>query len=376
MKRVANSNQNGSKFAMAVASDSGNAATGYSASVQSCVVLDSGSVRRAFLTNVERDALLKTCNYLYWPAGVTDDKEVFLNASQRWLISESPKWLIKAISDWKTDPHRPGVFLIENMPIDTDLPPTPTDGRRSPHKLTNVAEAVLAAVCSLVGEPFAFHDEREGHLIQDLTPVRGRESALTNEGTGRLGWHNEHAVTGMLLRPQVPILVSYLAFIGLRPDPAGQAKTLVADIRDATQLLDNSDLEALRAPEFQMRPPYLVRQTLPLDQQLVGPVPVLTGPIDAPQVAVALYGDMVEALSERARRALEALKTALDSVQRGLPTTPGTMYLVDNRFVLHSRSPFIARFDGMDRWLLRMMVTDSLFPLRSWQKSARRILQP
>lgn len=206
--------------------------------------------------------------------------------------------------------------------------------------------------------------------------VARRQQSLTNEGTARLGWHTEHAVTGQVLSPPIQVLVSYLAFIGLRADPGGKAKTLVADIRDALPLLDDCHVEALRSPEFRMSPPLLVRSTLSADNQVVGPQPILTGPDGSPQAAVALYGDMVEALTDRGERALDALQHALDRVQRGISTRPGCVYLVDNRVVFHARSPYTPRYDGNDRWLLRMMVTDSLFPLRSWQKTSRRILEP
>ena len=38
----------------------------------------------------------------------------------------------------------------------------------------------------------------------------------------------------------------------------------------------------------------------------------------------------------------------------------GDLLVVDNRRVAHARSPFRPRFDGADRWLLRVMVCSSL----------------
>ena len=77
-----------------------------------------------------------------------------------------------------------------------------------------------------------------------------------------------------------------------------------------------------------------------------------------------------------AEAALEAVKDAFDTVHYGVPTKPGRLVLVDNRLVLHARHPYAPKYDGMDRWLQRMMVTESLWPLLDWQKNSRRILTP
>ena len=95
-----------------------------------------------------------------------------------------------------------------------------------------------------------------------------------------------------------------------------------------------------------------------------------------PEVRVAMYGDLVEPLCPEAGRALDDLRQALNSVQRGLTTKPGRMVLIDNRVVLHARAPFSPRYDGKDRWLQRLLVTDSLWPLRAWQREAKRVLTP
>ncbi len=335
-----------------------------------------GSVQHARLSDDEAQELRAGYNHVAYPDDPESSMEAFLMASLAWITVAAPQWLLTAVRNWRSNPRRPGVFVIENFPIDHHLPPTPTDGRRSPHKLSNMAEAGLAGICGMLGEPFAFQGERHGELVQDLTPIRGREQSLTNEGTVRLGWHNEHSSTGQVLSTPVPVVVSFLGFIGLRPDPAGRAKTLVADIRDALPLMSAAEVEALRAAEFRMRPPLLVRETLPPEAREVGPLPVLSGPEEAPLSTVSLYGDLVEPVTPRAARALDALQAALDQVQRGVSTQPGCMYLVDNRYVLHARAPYQARFDGTDRWLLRLMVTDSLFPLRGWQRNAARILEP
>ncbi|TVP96127.1 MAG: hypothetical protein EA381_17710 [Planctomycetaceae bacterium] len=323
----------------------------------------------------EMSRLAESALYLHFPGGPKADHELFLQNSSRWWMEFAPRRLVDTIHRWHIDPDRPGVLMIDGLGIDPDLPPTPTDGRRSPNKLTTYSEQVLVAVAGMLGQPIGFSDERNGDLVADLTPVRGKAAALTNEGAGKLGWHIEHNATGFLLDPPVRV-VDYLVFFHLREDPRGEARTLVSDIRDVLPLLSPSVIETLRRPEFVLRPPLQVRGSLPVERREALNVAILTGPSENPHVRAAMYGDLTAGLTDAAQAALVELESVLDATQRQVPTTPGRLVLVDNRRVLHARFPYQPAFDGRDRWLQRVMVTTSLEPLRHWQRDSARILSP
>jgi len=40
---------------------------------------------------------------------------------------------------------------------------------------------------------------------------------------------------------------------------------------------------------------------------------------------------------------------------------PGDLLIINNRKVMHGRSEFIPRYDGQDRWLQRVYVTNDLY---------------
>jgi L-asparagine oxygenase len=61
-----------------------------------------------------------------------------------------------------------------------------------------------------------------------------------------------------------------------------------------------------------------------------------------------------------AAEALDQLRGALDRAQRAHELTRGDLIILDNRRVVHARSPFTARYDGTDRWLMRTMVCASI----------------
>jgi L-asparagine oxygenase len=333
------------------------------------------TILRTELSPEERRRLVEMDMHLHFPTGPKADHLQFLKLASRWWHQSAPSRVVDEIARWHLNPDRPGVIMFDGLGVDRDLPPTPTDGRRSGDKLTTYSEKILAGVGGMLGQPIGFLNERHGSLIADLTPVKGKESALTNEGAGRLGWHTEHNATGFLVTPPTRV-IDYLVFFHLREDPRGEAKTLVADVRDALNWISPEAVETLWEPNFLFRPPFQVRASLPPNRQEVRGVSILSGSPDNPYVNGALYGDLTEGLTERDQRALAEFRLALDAVQRQVPTVPGRLVLIDNRRVLHSRFPFRPNYDGRDRWLQRLMVTTSLEPFRNWQTESPRILSP
>lgn len=330
------------------------------------------------LDDNERSAMERKLGHVSYPdATSTTDAELedFVAISRDRVLGALPSRIYDALLQWKSlsEEVRPGIVVIDNLPIDANLPPTPIDGHRSPDKTSNISEATLVGFGTMLGEIFCFRAERGGQSVQDLAAVKGKAQELTNEGAVKLGWHTEHAATGLTFDPPTDV-VAYLMFFGLRADPGGKAKTLVSDIRDALSLLDQEHIETLRKPLFNLRPPLLVRRSIQSDERLFGPTPLLLGPRNAPQIRAALYGDLTVATPPEAQAAIRQLKRALTSTQRGIFTKPGRLAIVDNRTVCHSRSPYSPRFDGSDRWLQRVMVTESLYNLRKWRHTSHRVL--
>ena len=105
-------------------------------------------------------------------------------------------------------------------------------------------------------------------------------------------------------------------------------------------------------------------------------MPLLTGPAGAPELSGAFYGDMTQVEDPAAIEALGDLMTALDRVCYRVPTRPGRLMIACNRLAMHRRAPFQPLWDGKDRWMQRVMVTDALWPLRTWQSHSNRVLDP
>jgi L-asparagine oxygenase len=329
------------------------------------------------LHEAERRRLRASIWQLHYPVSPNPCFEMFLIHSSRWFSQNAPPRIVEEIHKWKVNPNRSGALIIDGWGVDPELPPTPIDGRRSPLKLSSYSEQVACATAQMLGDPISFASERGGSLVTDLNPVKGKEKALTNEGSeAYLGWHTEHAATGYLLST-AKRLIDTLVFFQLRSDPQGNAKTLVADVRDALPLLGSDVIETLRRSEFTLRLPFLLSQSVPEDIRAFRSRPILTGDIDDPFINCALYGGLTEGETPEACEALKALEKALDAVQIQVPTMPGRLVVLDNRRVLHARWPYSPAFDGNDRWLQRAMTTTSLESLKGWQcQKSPRILTP
>lgn len=70
--------------------------------------------------------------------------------------------------------------------------------------------------------------------------------------------------------------------------------------------------------------------------------------------------DTVTVATPAAQLAIDALAAAFDKVRFGLVPQPGTVVIVNNRQLVHGRTPFVATYDDDDRYLLRAYANDSL----------------
>jgi len=144
------------------------------------------------LSNDEHDMMERSLDYLAYPDAEStthEEVETYIASAMGIALNTLPPRICQMLLEWRSSGRRPGVIIIDNLPTDPDLPPTPIDGKRCPDKITGISELILTGIAGLLGQPFSFAAERDGQLIQDLAPVKGKQQALTNEGAARLGFH-------------------------------------------------------------------------------------------------------------------------------------------------------------------------------------------
>lgn len=262
--------------------------------------------------------------------------------------------------------HLSGAMLIGGVPIGA-MPGTP-DRPDAMVGARGAGGAALSVLVACLGEQYGFHPELGGSVVQDILPVRGFErQQISVSSTSDLDAHTETAFS--------PHRSDYIALLCLRPDHGRSAGTTVSSVDAMLPLLDERTVETLREPRFKttVDPSFLIGDDLG-EEICVDPIRVLDGPSRRPRLRVDFGGTVGK--DRLARQALDALRDVAVEVQIIVRLDAGEMLLLDNNRAVHGRTPFVPRYDGRDRWLLRAFVTRDLGRSESVRPNDERIVQP
>ncbi|MFF3389738.1 TauD/TfdA family dioxygenase [Streptomyces sp. NPDC002669] len=297
-------------------------------------------LHRHELSGAERSAVRSLAEQLASLGGGLIEDGAWLDGARRLSCSLPPR-LLEVLRAFRHDPGELGALLLAGLPIGEDpLPPTPVEPD-SVERVATVPASVSVLIGLQLGELVAYRQEKSGALVQNVVPVRGLEGSQSNAGSVPLEYHVENAFH--------PCRPDFVGLTCLRADHESNAGTLVASVRLALPRLDASDREVLHQARFTTSPPpsFDAGATTPAH-------PVLDGSPEDPNVCVDFH--VTEALDEEAREVLERLRGAMAASALPVRLATGEMVLLDNRVVLHGRSPFTPRYDGGDRWLQRIFI--------------------
>ncbi|WP_322750113.1 MULTISPECIES: TauD/TfdA family dioxygenase [unclassified Frankia] len=278
------------------------------------------------------------------------------------IFAGLPVALLQQLLDFGRHSDTSGVSVVRNLPVDANVPATPTDGGPSREKSSFVTEGVLLGLSGLLGEPVGFLTEKNGRLIHDVIPVRTGAATQTNQSsTTFLNFHNDIVYDAIgrydLSNPD------FLVLICVRADHQGIARTYYADARDVSRALDATSLEILRSPVFRLNAPgSYVRDVAGGVDTLSEPVPIISGPDAVPEISVSANG--VRGMTSAGQAALDRLQAACRETAHEVFLRPGQALLINNRKGLHARSQFTPRYDGQDRWLQRTYIRRSQWSIR------------
>lgn len=283
-----------------------------------------------------------------FPTGPVDSA-TFVRAAG-YARRQLPAAIHDALIDLADQSPRAGYLLLHDIDVG-DIPPTPS----SPTELTSKdlqSEFVLLTIARCLGQPIGYSPEHNGSLVQNIVPVRGTErSQISTSSRVELQFHTETA-----FHPYRP---RYLLLLCLRSDP--QAGTLVASINDIVKRLSQSDLEVLRQERF---------RTAVDESFLHGAAsglgmaqPILFG--SESDLTFIYDADLMVGTDSEAQDVLERLAVAVRESSGCVVLEAGDLLVVDNNVAVHGRTPFVARFDGTDRWIQRTFVVSDLSPSAS-----------
>lgn len=270
-----------------------------------------------------------------------------------------PETVLRSAHRYRNRGNRHDVLLLRGvLPADYGLGPTPESATSPRGGAANLCALCLVAVMNMFGEPFTFSDLYDGRLVQDVVAARGKENAQTSEGSDSfLEWHVEDAFSSDRC--------DYFGLLCLRGNPA--AATILAPVR--ALVLPDEVRKVLMQPRYVVHPD-IAHSENPEPQTGVA---VLAGTQEAPEIRFdPIYMGPADPADDEARSAFERLTEAIKAAAIGYVLKPGDLLVVDNRRVVHARSPFPPRFDGAGRWLLRAMVCSSL--PRHRRRNSRRAI--
>jgi L-asparagine oxygenase len=298
------------------------------------------------LSAAEADAILQAATGCPGNPYVPSSAEEFIQEAQRAssdLFTPSTRKTVQDILDSGF-----GALLLENIPMDPVLPPTPgACGPLSPdYKRTFVSEFVSVAISTLVdAQIFNFRQEGRGSapLFDNVVPVRQLQSQRGAGGfENNFPFHSESAWHRM--RPD------YVALIGIRKEP--EAKTLVCSITD---MLDQEIITNMPEDSYRLKPPELYTQMeeqgVPLGTPFYRACPPIDASGDAATISVNLNG--TDCLGHEAVEWLGRFESVVESSAIASVLEPGNALILNNNRTCHTRTGFDPGFGPDARWFLR-----------------------
>ncbi|WP_369214569.1 guanitoxin biosynthesis L-enduracididine beta-hydroxylase GntD [Streptomyces flavofungini] len=281
------------------------------------------------------------------------------------LAAELPDRVRRYLRAFALDQGRGFCAVSGHLVDDERIGPTPVhwkDERRVHHELPE--EILVLLYGALLGEPFGWATQQDGHLVNDVFPIREYEHELLGTGSKTpLTLHTEDAfhphradyiILSSLRNPDsVPVTVAEADFSVLPDDVLDvlfQSRFHI--IPDKSHLSENN---TVRTEED--------RQVFENIARLIdglGLVPVLTGSRSHPLLCFDATHMSAPPRDPEAVRAFAAVSELLDAGLVDCALEPGSCVFMNNHRVVHSRTAFDARYDGTDRWLKRVNVTHDL----------------
>jgi L-asparagine oxygenase len=245
------------------------------------------------------------------------------------------------------------LFAVSGWPVDSvTVGPTPDSWIGASTARTLRHELLLVLFASLLGDPFGLSTLQGGHIVNHILPIRGKESSVTAfSSTAGLDWHTESA--GLDCRPD------YQVFICLR-NP-GRVPTTVASPADIG--LTEQATRVLREPRFVVGAPG------PQGEVEVT-IPVLFGSETAPYIRIDPVFMKARNGDGAAEQALTEICAGLTKALRPFTQRAGDLYCVDNYQLVHGRASYQPRYDGSDRWLMRVKVARDIRRSREYRAEA------
>lgn len=323
------------------------------------------------LNESEKHNLLTLAEKIFYNPYLSIEKESFIEKSKG-LISALEADTLNKINNILNRTF--GAVLIKNLPLEKNLPDTPKKGGSltPDFKSSFISEAFLIAIGCISGaEPFNFRQEGRGSapLIDNIVPVLELKEQKGSGGyKNNFPFHCESA-----WNPRRP---DYLVLLGLREN--SDAKTLIfssSQLKFENVLLNeitsNNECFRLKAPELYIQ---MQEKGIGLGTEEYTYKPPLEILDNILKLNINFNG--TECSNVSALSTLNKLERFIEDNCASVILKPGSALIMNNDLVCHTRTGYVPKFDGNDRWFLRAYFIKKLNLTRQEKESlANRLFQ-
>jgi hypothetical protein len=272
---------------------------------------------------------------------------------------ELPLRIRKIFYAFKTYESHLGIHVI-NTPIDVEsIGKTPNYFRELQENYSlNEIEVLHAIFGSLLGEPFGFKSQRNGHVFNTIIPLKDK-SHVANLSAGSkfdFQFHTEDAFHDFSS--------DYLGLACVRN--LENCPTIISSIQgELGEKMDEKIRQILFEHRFNIRSNAIHEG---IDSNNLEKKPILFGDPKDPYIKVNLHDFRDEVLSSEydleTINAIRILISTLESNKISVNLSSGDLLYIDNLKVVHGRSRYEPNWDN-PRWLIRVIFTKDLRKSRS-----------
>jgi L-asparagine oxygenase len=256
-----------------------------------------------------------------------------------------PQRLKDLLVEFSKKGTKTGFLLIKTIPIDNNsIPPTPLKISTNKIGEYTVLARIQSLIISFIANLISYEAESNGHLFQDIFPVKGMEKQQTSVGSStELEIHTEQAFSK--LKPDI------LCLSCLRSN--SEAKTHILPVSSITENMDNNELQLLTQPLWKtgVDLSFKLNNIEFIDGDIRGPMSILSGSIDNP--ILTFDQDLMFGITEESKPFIQKIVDIYYNKRISHVLQPGEIILIDNLRAVHGRSPFLPNYDGNDRFIVR-----------------------
>jgi len=246
-----------------------------------------------------------------------------------------------------------GFLLIKTIQIHDDIiPKTPSSNNNKVGETTILAR-IQSILINAISEMISYEAEGYGRLFQDIIPIKSMANNQTSVSSNvELEIHTEQAFSN--LRPDI------LSLSCLRGDE--NAFTYILPIQKIIDNVTPEELHLLKQPLWNcgVDLSFKINGNDFIDGDIRGPFSIITDIINNEKCEdynLIFDQDLMTGINEDANNMIKKIVDIYYKERISHNLKPGEIIFVDNRRAVHGRSPFIPKYDGNDRFLIRCFST-------------------